>query len=371
LVENLQRSCTEAVAERMRGETGAWVREELGRPEVQPVDRSTTLVQGVLRADTPQGPGDFDYRCTFRSDLGYRLADVTYRLRVDTGGGAEYRTVCRRGVDARVRTDALGQIGRYLDSAEVLQIDPRTVRVRGNAEVLPRRGGPATRITYQCAFRADQGNRLVDVAIRGIEAPAPPDDSELDRGNALTARLLRQRCREALQDQVLRRGDGEISGWRGDGDFRDLDGRLRTLGGEMLIRAPQGRDTVHRYSCTFRLDQDNELTDAEYGRSGVGDPGEELPLLLRNQCRSSVETTLARREGARVESWRGDGIVREVGRQVTRVEGGMIVRPRGGRQTPYTYACSFQADQEYRLADVEYGPAGAWPAGRGSFQNER
>ncbi len=204
------------------------------------------------------------------------------------------------------------------------------------------------------------GSAVVDASpdVRPADPPPPARASEVDGGSALTARLLRQRCRTELQDQVRRRGDGEVSGWRGDGDLRDVDTRLRTLRGELLIRNRAGREAVHDYLCSFRRDRDDELIEVDYSRAGSGTAGEELPLLLRTQCRSSVEALLARREEGRVKSWQGDGLVREIDPQVVRVEGEMILRPPQGRPVVHRYACSFRSDQNYRLVDVEHQPGG-------------
>ena len=200
------------------------------------------------------------------------------------------------------------------------------------------------------------GNEGDSVDARPSDPPPPADDRELEAQRALRASLLRERCRTELEDQVRRRGDGEVSGWRGDGEFQDDSAEVRTLRGELLIRNRQGRETVQNYRCSFRTDRDDQLGEVDYSRAGTGNADEELPLLLRTQCRSSVEALLARREEGRVESWRGDGAIRAVDGQVVRVEGEMVLRPPRGRQEIHRYACSFRADQNYRLVDVEHQP---------------
>ena len=147
-----------------------------------------------------------------------------------------------------------------------------------------------------------------------------------------------------------------MSGWRGDGDLGDEGAPVRTLGGELLILNRQGRETVYDYRCSFRTDRDDELTEVAYSRAGSASADEELPLLLRTQCRSSVEALLTRREEGRVDSWRGDGTIGEVGRRIVRIEGEMVLRPPRGRQVIHRYACSFSSDHQYRLVHVEHRP---------------
>ena len=218
----------------------------------------------------------------------------------------------------------------------------------------------------------EPGPVLVDAAApdpsdRPVVAPAdsvPSGDASAQEGAlasagdpALRASRLRDRCRAALQDAVARRGDGTVTGWRGDGTFEDeADGAYRILRGEMLVRPRGGPEVVRHYGCTFLPEDQDRLDRAEYGPEPRPEVTELLPELLGQQCRAAVEVLLDRREGARLESWRAPDEVVTADSGRTEVRGEMIVLPARGRKTIYDYRCSFRHENGYRLVDARYGP---------------
>ncbi|HSM05122.1 MAG TPA: hypothetical protein VK858_10860 [Longimicrobiales bacterium] len=226
----------------------------------------------------------------------------------------------------------------------------------GSASVLTGEPGPVL-VDAAAAEPADRPVATLTDSVLPGEASAQEGALASGGDPALRASRLRDRCRAALEDAVARRGDGAVTGWRGDGAFEDeADGAYRILRGEMLVRPRGGPEVVRHYVCTFLPEDQDRLDRAEYGPEPRPEVTELLPELLGQQCRAAVEVLLDRREGARLESWRAPDEVVTADSGRTEVRGEMIVLTARGRKTTYDYRCSFRHENGYRLVDARYGP---------------